>query len=171
MNKKQDHYDGIFQFTFVTLVLQNYCNTTGIKNSQIKKFLTFQIFHFQKNFQKKNSQSFFVQKNFQNISGSQQSQNISTLPTNSLVILPANTPSRNPIFQDLAHSQSGPCTGSDVLLFLNGALHGPGLGSTDPLFDRKLLEVSHEEGVRSLFPSEAHFTDEDSLFSGPIGDL
>ena len=39
--------------------------------------------------------------------------------------------------------EKGHSTGSDVRLFRNGALFVPGLGSADPQFDRKLLEVFH----------------------------
>ena len=44
-----------------------------------------------------------------------------------------------PFFSDPVHTQSGPVTGSFVLVFRNGARNAPGLGSADPLFDRKLL--------------------------------
>ncbi len=50
-------------------------------------------------------------------------------------------PPGTPYFRDPHHPQSGPCTAPDSPLFRNGALYAPGLGSADPLYGAKLLEV------------------------------
>jgi hypothetical protein len=70
-------------------------------------------------------------------------------------------PFRNPHFRSSDHPQSGPCTSPDSLLFRSGALYGPGLGPSDPLFRGNVLEDLHTQGVwmhsydeRKILPSE-----------------
>jgi len=64
-----------------------------------------------------------------------------------------------PFFQSLLRSQSGHATGSVSPKFRNRARTGPGLGSSDPLIDAKLLEFSHDQGVRQIF-TILHLTSE-----------
>jgi hypothetical protein len=56
----------------------------------------------------------------------------------------------NPFFLTFTPFQSGSDTGSVVPLFRNGASYVPGFRSSDPLFDRKLLEDFTRQGVRMI---------------------
>lgn len=60
-------------------------------------------------------------------------------------------PLQNPLFPDPHHPQSSPYTRPDSRKYPNGALYAPGLGSANPLFGAKLLEVFHKHGVRMIF--------------------
>lgn len=136
---------------------QNYCNTTGIKKTQIKNFSRSRFFILKK-IPEKISKKFPARNNHK----------IYPLRPFSPSLIPLKHPLPVPLFPGFHHRQSGPYTGSDVRLFLNGALYVPGLGSADPLFDAIHLVVFCKEGVRSISPSEIHFTDGDPPAPGSI---
>ncbi len=63
---------------------------------------------------------------------------------------PLRIPSQNPVFSIRKPPKSGHATASVPTKFPNKAQIDPRLGYANPLFDRKLLDILHEEGPEEI---------------------